>query len=120
MRVAEGKLKRRALERGAVADADELKLLLEAILDAFDHVVDERTGETVEALGLAGVIRTRNDDLIAFAGNGHHRVEAAVQFALRALHRQVMTVDGHLNVGRNGDGLLANTRHIFAFLSYQM
>ena len=59
MRVAEGKLEGRALERGAVADADELELLLEALLDAFDHVVDERTGETVEALGLAGVIRTR-------------------------------------------------------------
>ena len=47
-------------------------------------------------------------------------LKLAVQFALRALHRQVMTVDGHLNAGRNGDGLLANTRHIFAFLSYQM
>ena len=82
--------------------------------------MDERTGETVEALRLAGIIRTRNDDLVTLTGDGHHRVEAAMQFALRALHRQVMTVDGHLNVGRNGDGLLANTRHIFLFLSYQM
>ncbi len=44
MRVAERKLQAVALQSSTVANANELELLLEALGNANNHVVDERTG----------------------------------------------------------------------------
>src|SRR5690348_17717491 len=57
VRVADAELEVGALERGAVADALDLELLLEALGDPLDHVRHERPGEPVQrpvrpALGL--------------------------------------------------------------------
>ena len=48
MRVAEGELDVLALHLRAVADADDLELALEAVLDAGHHVGDQRAGQAVE------------------------------------------------------------------------
>ena len=64
-----------ALERSTVTNADQLQLLLVASGHALDHVVDEGAGQTVQALGLAGVVRTGNDDFLALVGDGQHGVE---------------------------------------------
>jgi hypothetical protein len=65
-RVAEAE---RELERvgtlglGAVADADDLELLAEAVGDADDHVVDEAAGEAVQRTVLALVVGTLDEQL---------------------------------------------------------
>ena len=55
VRVADAQLERRALQRGAVADALDLEALLEALRDALDHVRDERAREAVQRAVLAAV-----------------------------------------------------------------
>ena len=56
---AEGEAQRvGALRLGAVADADDLEFLLEAVGDADDHVVDEAAGEAVQGTVLALVVGT--------------------------------------------------------------
>ena len=45
-----------ALGLGAVADADDLELLAEAVGDADDHVVDEAAGEAVQGAVVALVV----------------------------------------------------------------
>ena len=57
MRVAERHLQVLALELGAVADALDLELLLEAVGDALDHVRDQAAGEPVQGAVLAAVGR---------------------------------------------------------------
>ena len=51
-----------ALRRGAVADADDLELLREALGDADDHVVDQRAGEAVQRTVLALVVGTLDEE----------------------------------------------------------
>src|SRR5262249_51451738 len=52
-----------ALRGGAVADADNLELLGEALRHADDHVVDERTGQAVLRPVLTLVVRTLDHEL---------------------------------------------------------
>ena len=111
MGVAERKLQAVALQSSTVANANELELLLVALVDANDHVVDERTGKAVECLGLTGIVRTGNDEFLAFLSDGHHGVELVGEFALGALRGDFVTFDGNGNSGRNRNGLFADTRH---------
>ena len=55
--VADQQLEVVALDAGAVADADDLETLLEAVGDALDHVGDERPREPVQRAVLAAVGR---------------------------------------------------------------
>ena len=111
MREAQLHLQVLALQRGTIADADQLQLLLVAVGNALDHVVDEGAGKAVQAPGLTGIVRTGDDDLLAFLADGHHGVELAGELALGALDRHDVAVDLHVDAGRNGNGLLADTRH---------
>ena len=52
-----------ALGLGAVADADDLELLAEAVGDADDHVVDEAAGEAVEGAVVALVVGPGDEQL---------------------------------------------------------
>ena len=113
MREAELHLQVLALERGTVADAHELELLGEAVRGALDHVRDERAHEAVEGLRVAAVVRALDDDVVALALDDHDLGEAAGELALRALDRHGGAVDGNVDAGRNGDGLFADTRHIY-------
>ena len=53
--------RRRALRLGAIADADDLELLGEAVGDTDDHVADERAGEAVQRTVLPLVVRALDD-----------------------------------------------------------
>ena len=52
-----------ALGLGAVADADDLELLAEAVGDADDHVVDEGAGEAVQGAVVALVVGPLDEQL---------------------------------------------------------
>ena len=53
---------------GAIADADDLELLAEAVGDTDDHVVDQRAGEAVQRPALALVVGTLDHDHLARRG----------------------------------------------------
>src|SRR5215471_15681745 len=63
-------LDRVALCRGAVADADDLELLREALRHADHHVADERTSETVLGAVLALVVGTLHEELAVVLTHG--------------------------------------------------
>src|SRR4051794_38643118 len=48
---------------GTVANADDLELLAEAVGDTDDHVVDQRTRQSVQRAALAQVVGTFDDQL---------------------------------------------------------
>src|SRR5262249_40655699 len=109
MRIAESKLDVLALHLGAIADAHDLELALEAFLDAVDHVRDERAHEAVQ--------RTHGT-VVGAARDGHHVVrethgEAArhglTELALRSLRANGLALHGHLDPLRDGDGLLTDS-----------
>ncbi len=93
-----------------------------ALVDANDHVVDERTGKAVECLGLTGVVRTGNDEFLAFLSDGHHGIELVRKFTLGALRGDFVTFDGNGNSGRNRNGLFCRYETLSKLLSfpYQM
>ncbi len=90
----------RALGLGAVADADDLELLREAVGDADDHVVDERAGEAVQGAVLALVVGALDDERAVVLADGDRAGDVAAQRALRALHRDVPSVDGDVDARR--------------------
>ena len=53
---------------GAVADADDLELLGEAVGDTDDHVVDQRAGQAVQRAVLALVVGPLDHDHLARRG----------------------------------------------------
>ena len=101
-----------ALGDDTVANALDLKLLLIALGDTDDHVLDEGARQTVQRAVLPLVVGTGDDDLslvvlVDCDGLG----DAEVQGTLGALHLDVLAIQLHLNTGRDGDGEPANTRH---------
>ena len=66
-----------ALRRGAVADADDLELLAEAVGDADDHVVDERAGEAVQRPVLALVVGALDEERAAVLAHGDRAGDVA-------------------------------------------
>ena len=60
----------RALGGGAVADADDLEVLAEAVGHADDHVVDERADEAVHGPVLALVVGALDEELVALLADG--------------------------------------------------
>ena len=62
VREAQGELEVLALLLHAVTDAGELELLLEALGNANNHVVDEGAGEAVAGTGLTLVVGTGNGE----------------------------------------------------------
>ena len=98
---------------GAVADADDLELLAEAVGDTDDHVVDERAGEAVQRAALALVVGALDHQLGVVPANRDDAGQLAAQGALRALHRDPVAVadvvDGDIDAAGNGDGGLTDT-----------
>jgi hypothetical protein len=100
----------RALRDDPVADADDLEVLLVAIGDADDHVVDQCPAEAVQRLADALVVGTFDDQLaLVVPGHGDGFRDGPREFALRPLHGHVLPGQSHLNTGRNGDGEPANS-----------
>src|SRR5688572_431069 len=78
-----------ALGGGAVADADDLELLDELLVDAHHHVVDERPDEAVEGPVLPFVVGTLHDQLVAVLTDGDGAGDVPLEGALGALHGDV-------------------------------
>ena len=85
-----------------------------AFRHAYHHIVDERAGQAVERTGLLFVVRTGNQNFIAFHRNAHLGVKGLVQGALGALYRHFVAVDFHFNASGNIDGFSSNSRHALA------
>src|SRR5215218_131710 len=96
---------------GAVADADDLQLLGEALRHARHHVGDQRTGETVQRAVLALVVGTTHEELVALTGDGDVDGRVVLEGPLRTLDRDVVAVERHVDAARDRDGLLADSRH---------
>ena len=97
---------------GAVADADDLEALAEAVGHADDHVVDERAGQAVELLvrssaPSAGVTTIVPSSRSSACRGGSSRLSVA----LRALDRDAPAVDRDVDAGGNGDGKTTDSRH---------
>src|SRR5690606_10319397 len=71
----------------------------------------QRTRETMHGLGFGGVPGAGDIDAFAFDLDGRAWREGELELALRAFHGAVTTLDLHLDLGGDGDGLFANSRH---------
>ena len=122
--VAQGEIEVLALERGTVADARELELLLKTGGHADDHVVEQRAGEALLGVGLLSVVVAGDGELqgVGVAGelglggdllDADQAGELAVELALGPLDVDVVAIDCHGDSGGNQDRLLTNTRHGF-------
>jgi hypothetical protein len=101
----------RALRCRAVADADDLELLYDALGDADDHVVDERPGEPVLRAVLALVVRALHEQLAVVLADRDHAGDVSVERALRARDGDVTIGDRHGHAARHGDGGFTDSRH---------
>src|SRR5262249_21365817 len=103
--VAEGELERgRALRGGAVADADDLELLGEALGHPDDHVVDQRAGEAVQGPRLPLVAGPLAHERVGVLADGDGGRLPALEGALGALHRDQAVDDGDVDAGWDLDG----------------
>src|SRR6266508_4018724 len=92
-------------------EGDPLERLDVAFGYADHHVVDQRPGEPVQRAVLALVVGTRDRELVADARDGDVVRRVVLERALRALDDHVAALDGHVDAGRDGDGLLADAGH---------
>jgi len=109
VRVAKRQLQALALHLRAVPDADDLELALEAVLDAVDHVGDERAHQAVQRphRPVLGAAADRQHVLLHRDGQaaGHRLAE----LALGPLRLDGLALDGDLDPLRDRDGLLADS-----------
>src|SRR5437016_11142974 len=112
MGVAEGQVEHVAAGLGAVADAVDLEHAAEPLADAVDHVADELPREAVQAASPARVVAPPHDDGPALHHRAHLGLDTALERPLGALdaHDTVRGVDA--DALRQGDGLLADARHL--------
>ena len=109
MAVAERELQVLALHRGAVADAGDLELLLEALGDAFNQIRDLGARGAVQRPGALGLAARGNPDLAVLELHVHVVMDDKLKLPLRPLHLDGLAVDGCGHTGRHRHRLLANT-----------
>jgi hypothetical protein len=102
---------------GAVADADDLELLGEAGAHTDDHVVDQRSGQTVQRAELSLVVGPLDEQRSVLLPEGDARRDVAHQRALRALDRHALTSDADIDTAGHGDGGSSDPRHVSNSLS---
>ena len=106
-----------ALLSHTVAHAVDVQLLLEALGDAHDHVVQQGAGQAVQAAVGLLVVGTGHMDHIALLGDGHGGMHLLRQGTLGALYgNQVTGFDLHVHTGGDGDRHSSDTRHILLSL----
>jgi hypothetical protein len=100
-------------QRDAVADADDLQLLLVAGGHAGDEVLDERARQAVHGLAAPLVVRPLELDGAVVGALDRDRLDDGVrQGALGPLDRHRAAVDGHVHPGRHGDRKLPDAGHV--------
>ena len=109
MAEAERELQVRALGRDAVTDAVDLELLLVALGDTHDHVVDQGPGQAVQRAALPLVVGPHHlERAVLGALDGDGLGDRVVEGALGPLHRHELTVDRDVDASRNGDRQLTD------------
>src|SRR5439155_4613299 len=111
VRVAERQLQALALQLSAVPDADNFKLALEPILDAVDHVGDERAHETVQRPHRPMVRAAPDREHVLFHRDRQAPGHRLAELALGALRLDGLALDGYLDPRRDRNGLLADSGH---------
>src|SRR6476660_5143484 len=111
MRVTDVQLQVGALERGAVADALDLELLLEALRDALDHVRHECPCQAVQRPGVPALGWPRDDDLAVALLDLHPRRNLLLQRPERAGDRDAGRLDRDGDAVRDRDGCVADSAH---------
>ncbi len=111
VRVAQGEFQIAAAQLRAVADALDLKPLLEAIGDALDHVRDERSGQPVERTVLTPVRRARDDDSVVDLLDLDVAVDVLEQLPLGAVDGHALRLDRDGDAGGHWNWLLSDTGH---------
>ena len=86
MRVTEVHNQILALLSDTVTNALNAQLLLEAIGNTNNHVVNQAAGETVQCAVVLVVVRTGYEDFVALYRDGHVRMKFAGKGCLSALH----------------------------------
>ena len=90
----------------------DIQLLAVALLNANNHVVQQSTGQTMQALVQMLFVGTLNGSHIAFDLQDHVGVEGVGQLALGALHGDNIAFGNiHSDICRNDNRLLTNSRH---------
>ena len=113
------KLQHVLLDRGEVADAHDLELLLKALRYAFHHIGGERSRQAVHRAGDPGVAVAKHLDN-ASGGidlDRDRRMDAVLELAEWTFHRKRTARDGRLHTLGNRNGSLTNTRHRLPDLS---
>src|SRR4051794_30209649 len=105
-----------ALGQDAVAHAHDLELLLVALGDTDDHVVDERAGEAVAGTALALVVGTGHGEDTVLLGHGDRGDHGVAQRALGALDRHQRAVDRDVDTRGHDDGHSSDARHVSSLL----
>jgi len=116
MREAEVKGERLALESGLEADALDFERLLEAFIRALDKIGEERTGQAVKGLVLAGFTFFLYEQGLAVEACLDATGQGVLELAARSLDINEGALHGDFDLVGNDNGFLSNTRHTF-FLS---
>jgi hypothetical protein len=103
VRVAQREHHLLALDLRAVADADDVEVLAEALGDTDDHVVDERPRQPVERAVLALVVGALDHEPAVLLAEGDGLGDGALEGALGTLDRDAVAVDLDLDAARHRD-----------------
>src|SRR5687767_7616611 len=112
MRVAELEHHLAALDLGAVTDADDVELALEAFAHTLDVVGHERAHEPVEGTGFPLVVLPLELDHVVVDLHGNAGDDRRGQGALGTLHEDVVAFLTNLDAFRQGKLFLSDTRHV--------
>src|ERR1700674_1496743 len=96
-----------ALHFGAIADADDFQVPSPSFGDAFDGVVDQGAGQTMDS-GL-GIIFAHRQEMPVLLLYFDSRGQLRVQLALRTLHGNRVALDFDRNSLRERDRFLSNS-----------
>src|SRR6476661_7870818 len=112
VRVSERELEVRALRRDTVTRAVDLHLLLVALGDTEDHVVDERAGQAVARARVALVVGALDLE-VALAQLDRDRLnDGQGELTLGALDENVLALDLDVHTRGDGDRESSDSRHV--------
>ena len=118
MRITQGHVEVLALLGHTVTNTVDLQLLLIALGNTDDHVVEQGAGQAVQAAMLLSVGGTGDIDHTGLDVDLHLGVQIAGQLALGALNsNNVAALHFHGNTGGNSDRHSTNTTHSVALLT---
>jgi len=112
VREAQAEVQHGPLALGAVTDADQLQLLLEALTGTDHHVVDQGPHGTCHGpTALVRLVHRLDADYTVIQGNGNIRMDVQFERALAAFHGHVLGIDLEFDASGYTNRRFSNTRH---------